>query len=57
MSKFIVTRSKKNKEFYFSLVARNGKKIGLEGYGRKAGVLKAIRAIKKAADAPVEFRD
>lgn len=51
---FHVFKSDHNRQWYFHLVARNGKLVlQSEGYHRKAGVLNAIAAIRKASFAPI----
>lgn len=46
--KFQIKRSKKNKEFYFVLIARNGKTLlTSETYKRKASCSTAIESLKK----------
>lgn len=54
MIKYIVKRSKKNRQWYATPVARNGKKILKEGYTRKRGALNAVRLVKASAGAKVE---
>ncbi len=56
MSQYVVFQSAKTKEWYFHLKSRNGKKVGLEGYKRKAGCLKAIQRFKESSGAPVVIR-
>jgi uncharacterized protein YegP (UPF0339 family) len=54
---FKVWRSAKNKEWYWTLVASNGEKIGAsgEGYKNKADCLHILGRIKEgAAAAPIE---
>ncbi len=54
--KFVILRNKKNKQqFRYQIVGGNGRNIGpVEGYTRRASVLKTIRRIKKdAANAPI----
>lgn len=53
MNKYVLFRSPKTKEWYFHLLAKNGKKVGLEGYKRKAGALKAIRIFQASAGAQI----
>lgn len=54
--KYVVFQSPKTKEFYFHLKARNGRKVGLEGYKRAAGCLNAIKRFKESSGAPVIVR-
>lgn len=54
--KFEIYRSGKDRLFYWRLVSRNGNIIAQgEGYKRRAGALKAIRAVQKSAPAKVEL--
>ena len=48
--KFVYFLSKKNRQWYFRLVASNGKTIcQSEGYTRKANVLKGIESVRAAS--------
>jgi uncharacterized protein YegP (UPF0339 family) len=50
--KFVITRSKKNRQFYFALKAPNGKTIAQsEGYKTQAGCERGIASVKKNASA------
>lgn len=48
---FILFRSKKNRQWYFRLVAGNGKTVAQsEGYKRKANAVKGIYAVSWALE-------
>lgn len=52
--KFQIYRSGKDRQFYWRLVSHNGNVIAQgEGYKRRAGALKAIRAVQKSQGAAV----
>lgn len=52
--KFEIYRSGRDRQFYWRLVSRNGNVIAQgEGYKRRAGALKAIRAVQKSAPARI----
>lgn len=44
--RFVIFRGKKNRQFYFRIVSRNGKTVAQsEGYKRRASARQAINAI------------
>ncbi len=57
MSKYEVFQSSATKEWYFHLRARNGQKVGLEGYKRKAGALKAIKRFQESGSVPIMIHE
>lgn len=46
-----ITRSRRSKEFYWRIKARNGNKVGIggEGYKRRAGAKKSLRNVLLSA--------